>query len=463
MTAEPSAKLLVFVRHPQPGETKTRLIPLLGEAGAADLQRQMTEHTLATAEAAGRRWGFAVEIRYAGGSADRMRRWLGHGRRCRAQVGSNIGERMHNALREALAEGCERVVIIGTDIPALSGAILARAFERLAEHDVVLGPAADGGYYLIGAGRRCPPDALSNLFSGIAWSTGRVLAQSLERIRAGGLTHRLLETLHDVDRPRDLCIWGRHSTPAGSRPQPVSVSVIIPALNESGCLPRALASIGDRSGVEKIVVDGGSTDGTAQLATAHGATVLTAPPSRAKQMNAGAALAQGEVLIFLHADTRLPKGFEKSVRACLRRPGVVLGAFRLRIDHRARRLRIIERVANWRSRYLKMPYGDQALFLEKSVFQKLGGYADIPIMEDFDLVRRARKYGRVTVAPAAVVTSARRWENLGVLRTWLVNQAMIFGHCIGISPQRLAAWYRYRPENRSGASGPLEKRAGGET
>jgi hypothetical protein len=128
---------------------------------------------------------------------------------------------------------------------------------------------------------------------------------------------------------------------------------------------------------------------------------------------------------------------------------VVAGAFRLAIDSRAAGIRFIERMTDLRSRYLQLPYGDQALFMKKSVFEAIGGFADLPIMEDFVLMRRLRRKGKIVILPAAVITSPRRWQHFGILKTWLVNQMIVIAFYLGISPERLARWYR-REAGKSG-------------
>lgn len=220
------------------------------------------------------------------------------------------------------------------------------------------------------------------------------------------------------------------------------VSVIIPALNEAGAIGATLRQIPRTEEVEVIVVDGGSSDHTRAIARACGARVIHASGGRAHQMNAGAAVARGEILLFLHADTRLPADFVRVVRKTLSRTGVIAGVFRLRIGSPQWRLRIVEALANFRSRYLCAPYGDQALFLRSRHFRAAAGFAKLPIMEDFEFVRRIARWGRIAIAPAAVITSARRWERLGILRTTVVNQAIIVAYLLGVSPARLAVWYR---------------------
>jgi len=220
------------------------------------------------------------------------------------------------------------------------------------------------------------------------------------------------------------------------------ISIIIPTLNEAENIAGTVNAVSEVPGVEVIVADGGSTDDTVALAGSAGATIVTAPRIRAAQMNAGASAASGAALLFLHADTRLPRGFEKHVRRTLARPGVAAGAFEVRFDVHPRGLGIIERLVNWRSRRLGLPYGDQGIFIRAEVFRALGGFADLPIMEDFEFMRCVRRYGRVKIVPARVVTSGRRWQALGVVRTTLINQGMTIGYYAGIPVDRLAAWYR---------------------
>jgi rSAM/selenodomain-associated transferase 2 len=197
-------------------------------------------------------------------------------------------------------------------------------------------------------------------------------------------------------------------------------------------------------GVEVLVVDGGSNDNTADIAKALGANVLESPAGRAAQMNTGARAARGDILLFLHGDTLLAPGFVEQVRVALSQPGVAAGAFRLVIDGKDFGLRIIEWLANFRSKVLQMPYGDQAIFVRADMFYDLGGFPDLPIMEDFELVRRLKQKGRIKILPLAATTSPRRWQKLGVLQTTAINQVIIVAYMFGANPRRLAEWYRRR-------------------
>lgn len=221
-----------------------------------------------------------------------------------------------------------------------------------------------------------------------------------------------------------------------------NISIIIPALNEAGSIGNVLAELREIPGIELFVVDGGSNDNTVELAKSLGVRVLSAPAGKANQMNAGAQAAQGDILLFLHSDTKLVPGFESQVRKALARPGVSAGAFALSIDARGFDLRMIEWLVNLRSRVMQMPYGDQGIFVTADMFFAVGGFPSQPIMEDFELVRKLKKRGRIAILPLRASTSARRWRKLGVLRTTYINQAIIIRYLLGANPEKLADWYR---------------------
>jgi hypothetical protein len=176
-------------------------------------------------------------------------------------------------------------------------------------------------------------------------------------------------------------------------------------------------------------------------------------------MNAGAAMANGNVLLFLHADTRLPSNWTKMVGESLSTCKVALGAFNFGVAGTFPGKRVLERAVNWRSRRRQLPYGDQALFLRRAIFEEEGGFADLPIMEDFEFVRRLRRRGRVIIAPGTAVTSGRRWRRSGLLRTTLRNQFVIAGYQVGISPHKLARFYRGRLNGHSSQRPRNEKNA----
>ena len=220
------------------------------------------------------------------------------------------------------------------------------------------------------------------------------------------------------------------------------ISIIIPVLNEASLIKDTLSRLQHNPDVEIIVVDGGSSDRTVSLAKQIGVAVITVTGGRAAQMNAGAAIAQGKILLFLHVDTQLPANYPTIITETLLQPNIIAGAFELAIDGAATSLRLVEMLVKIRSRFCSLPYGDQAIFLTKQVFTEIGGFAQLPIMEDFELVQRLQRQGKIAIAPTPVITSARRWQKLGVIKTTLINQLIILGYYLGISPLKLKNFYR---------------------
>lgn len=194
--------LIIFTRYPEPGNTKTRLIPVLGAEGAATLQRQMTEHKLAEVDKLLSFYPLSVEVHFAGGNEQLMQEWLGSSLVYRRQSEGDIGDRMASAFQLSFAAGMTAGVLIGSDCPDLNASLMAEAFQLLRQHDLVLGPALDGGYYLIGLRRLIP-----ELFTGIPWSTAEVLQQTITIAKRLGLAVAKLPLLSDVDRPEDLSVW----------------------------------------------------------------------------------------------------------------------------------------------------------------------------------------------------------------------------------------------------------------
>lgn len=418
-------KIIVFTRYPEPGTTKTRLISALGSDGAAKLQREMTEYTMRTVREFSKSDNVSVEVRYEGGSEDLVREWLGSDLNVCPQGGGDLGQRMSRAFEDAFGGGFQNVVIVGTDCPELNVPLLIRALDSTEVEDLVLGPAADGGYYLIGLNRPVPA-----LFDGISWGESDVLKVTMQIADSNKLTMALLEKLTDVDRPEDIHVWNR------------TISIIIPTLNEESRIARSLDSLDGASNIEVIVVDGESDDRTVDVARSRGVKVIRGPRFRAKQMNLGAAEAKGELLLFLHADTLLPPGFDFHVRSTLADRETIAGAFEFRTDSSLLSMRFIEKLVNWRSRKLKMPYGDQAIFVRKQDFFRHGRFPEIPAMDDFEFMKRLGRLGRITIAPAPAVTSARRWTSIGVWKGTAINQAMIICYMLGVSSDRLSRWYK---------------------
>ncbi|MFA6147187.1 MAG: TIGR04283 family arsenosugar biosynthesis glycosyltransferase [bacterium] len=241
------------------------------------------------------------------------------------------------------------------------------------------------------------------------------------------------------------------------------ISVIIPTLDEEEGIGRAIRSCREAGPCEVIVVDGGSRDRTVEIARAEADAVIIAPRGRAAQMNAGAAVARGEVLLFLHADTLLPRGSVPAAVATLQDPAVIGGAFRVRLaaSRGAGRyvraaLGITGRMIGARAAVSRSYSGDQAIFVRAEAFRAAGGYPEIPLMEDVELSRRMRRAGMTVLLPLRVETSGRRWEAWGPLRTVLFMWRLRIGHLLGRTPSRSAESYRRGPAR--GGRPPLKRR-----
>jgi rSAM/selenodomain-associated transferase 2 len=221
----------------------------------------------------------------------------------------------------------------------------------------------------------------------------------------------------------------------------MSVSVIIPTLNEEEWIAGAVESALAAGAAEVIVVDGGSVDRTTRFATASGARILLTDPMRARQLNRGAEAASNPVLIFLHADSRLPSGSALSAEAALAK-NCVFGGFRIRFAEPDSKLRLAEKMINLRTAITRAPWGDQGQFIRRDTLLASGGFREIPIMEDYELAHRMKRAGRTSILPIAITTSGRRFLQKGVLRTAAINWSIIWRYRRGVDPEKLARAYR---------------------
>jgi rSAM/selenodomain-associated transferase 2 len=228
----------------------------------------------------------------------------------------------------------------------------------------------------------------------------------------------------------------------------MSLSVVVPMLNEAAALPALLAHLRQlqADGAEVVLVDGGSTDDSAMLARSAGFTVVEAERGRGRQMNAGARHAHGDVLLFLHADTRLPDGAVQQVtqalapvsRGCM----AVWGRFDVHITGQSPWLRVVARMMNLRSRLTGIATGDQALFVRRAVFEACGGFPEQPLMEDIELSRRLKRVSPPACLRARAITSGRRWESRGVWRTIVLMWRLRLAYWLGASAESIAKVYR---------------------
>ncbi|MDB5601492.1 MAG: glycosyl transferase [Xanthobacteraceae bacterium] len=225
------------------------------------------------------------------------------------------------------------------------------------------------------------------------------------------------------------------------------LSVIVPVLNEADGIAASLAALAPlrERGAELIVADGGSQDDTVTLARPLADQVVVAPRGRAAQMNAGAAVATGDMLLFLHVDTQLPPDAGTLIAQGLKQSGHAWGRFDVRIDGTHFLLPVIAAMMNTRSRLTGIATGDQAVFVSREAFQNVGGFPDLPLMEDIALSKRLKRLGRPLCLRARVTTSGRRWERHGVARTIMLMWRLRLAYWLGADPAELAKQYGYRP------------------
>lgn len=232
----------------------------------------------------------------------------------------------------------------------------------------------------------------------------------------------------------------------------MSLSVVVPMLNEAAALPALLNHLRhlQANGAEVVLVDGGSHDDSTSLARAAGFTVVEVERGRARQMNAGARHAHGDIVLFLHADTRLPDGAMQQVIQALapasspeaHRLAPVWGRFDVRISGRSPWLRVVARMMNLRSRLTGIATGDQAIFVQRGAFEACGGFPEQPLMEDIELSRRLKRLSRPACLRARALTSGRRWESRGVWRTIVLMWRLRLAYWLGASPESIAKAYR---------------------
>lgn len=476
--------LLIFGRYPIPGKTKTRLIPALGPLGAAECHRRLTERTVAIARSFVNRTLLScptsIGFYYDGGTTAQFQRWLDNRDGCKSaesqidfqrQCNGDLGQRMRCAITESFKNGASKVLLVGTDLPDLAPEHFEAGFEALNTHDLVLGPSMDGGYWLVGMGNKSIKSSIAlknkrdhqnrktaDIFDHIDWGTEQVLAQTIAAAEKLNLKTYQLDLLNDLDTPDDLKGYElnmaknqeNRENPVGAKKEETGelplISVIIPALNEASRIGSSIKSALHLNS-EIIVVDGGSRDDTVLVAKEAGATkIITGVRGRAPQQNLGAQAAKGEILLFLHADTILPPDYAESLFISLLDTDNIAGAFSFKTDSSTPLMKLVSVGVNLRSRWLKMPYGDQALFFRRAVFYKSGGFPQSTIAEDLLLIRaltmgRSIKRGKLAILPACVITSARRWNSVGILRTTIINLTILSAILLGVSSESLAWLY----------------------
>mgnify|MGYP001178166776 CR=1 FL=1 len=422
----PPPVVLLFAKTPRTGLAKTRLAADLGEDRAIDLYRAMVERQLREIPPS-----WPVEIHFTPVEAEEeMRTWLGSARHFRPQADGDLGRRLRKAFGAAFARGATSVIALGGDCPELDRATFHEASTRLGRADLVLGPASNGGYYLL-ALRRAAPE----LFDNIPWDSDQVLATTLARAKLFGLSRELLTPKADID---DAKAYRAYLSRVVRNSSSDSLTIIIPTLNESAHLRATLdAAAQSLPSARLIVADGQSTDRTREIAAQHGAHVIVTRRGRARQCRAAAAIADSDWLLFLHADTRLPPEAGTLFSRFTIETDAQIATFRLRFDSPS----LLLRACGWFTRFDSVftRFGNQGILIRREFYDALGGFPDWPLFEDVALLQRARAATRVRSLPACVTTSARRFNQRGVLAQQWRNARLLVRYLLGTPPAELAA------------------------
>jgi rSAM/selenodomain-associated transferase 1 len=430
--------LLIFLRYPDAGKVKRRLSEEIGSERAAEVYEKLIRRTLGVASDFKRR---TPEVRIAlfhtpQDPGEKLKnKFRGPWEFC-AQEGEHLGVRMANALEAAFATGADKAVLIGTDLSDIEAVDIEGAFRNIGEKAAVLGPAADGGFYLIGSDR---PIAAPFHFN--VWGTGDVFARTARELESAGFRIHLTAERRDVDCKRDLDLLDRDFLFDSS------ISIIIPTLADAQELSPLLLYLESSlwPGDEIVVVQGGAFEKAALRRISSSLAVVSTRKGRGIQQNAGAILSKGTILFFLHDDTVPPPEFPYLIRRACRDYPAALGCFKLRFLPSNRALGLIASWANLRTALFKLPYGDQGLFCRKEIFERAGGFGRSYLMEDVDLVGKFRKMGQgggaVSILPVPVYSSPNRYLRKGVLKASLLNHSTFLLAALGCDERILYRKY----------------------
>lgn len=412
--------LIVFTREPEPGKTKTRLMPYLSPEQCAELHRCMLKDISREM----RKADAALIVAYTGentGDPVFLRSIMGKSALFIRQRGGDIGSRMQNAIEDVLGLGYDKAVLIGTDIPEIKAETINASLDLLESCDVVMGPTYDGGYYLIGM-KALHPEA----FNVESYGGSTVFDETAGSLRKAGLSVRETDAYADLDTKDDLSGFRRRmrkdphlrkSRTGRFLAQTAKISVIVPVYNEAAEIGRLIGQLKPyRNDCEIIIVDGESTDGTPEKICEYAGEasrdilILKEKKSRSLQMNAGAGKATGDILFFLHCDSVLPDDFPDEILHVMSAND--WGCFRIRFTSSNFFMLTNCIVSNYRALCRKLPFGDQGIFIDRDMFFEAGMFPEIPLMEDYEFSMRM-KHRKGVKGPGLtgkwLVTSARRY------------------------------------------------------
>jgi uncharacterized protein len=429
-----SKALIVFMRYPERGKVKSRLAEEVGTEEAYRVYRMLCRRTL----------GIAADFRHENPDVRIFVSFTPRGKQSQLQqeypgpwtfvpqAGTHLGDRMGRAFDSVLSAGFRHAVLIGTDLADLQTMDIEQAFRTIEGGSAVLGPARDGGFYLIGLDRPCP-----SALSFRDWGTNQIHDRTSRALMEAGLSVGRTAVRRDVDRIEDLAFLRQDTLLRGR------LSVIVPTLGP----PEMLEAPLDRLlrllwPDDEIIVVEGREGARPQVQEISGQmTHLLTGRGRGLQLDCAAQRATGDVLLFLHDDSTAPDNFAYVVRKILQAPESSLGCFQLRFSPQNKTLEMVAKWANLRTNLLKLPYGDQGLFCRREVFRAAGGFRRRYLMEDVDFVKHCRQLGRLLILPDEIVTSPQRYLSKGVLRASLQNHCIMLLYRLGVPDRKLYSLY----------------------
>lgn len=418
--------LIIFYKNPVKGKVKTRIAKTLGADKALEIYKNLADHNVNITSGLVN----CDKVVFYSDSIENKDVWSEKKFIKQEQKGHDLGERLINAFKKAFTSGYKKVVVIGTDCDRINQEHIEIAFEKLNDSSAVIGPAIDGGYYLLGM-RKLIPD----LFINKSWSTSNVFSETLLTLKKKRINFSTLDILSDVDEEKDLKTYA---------PLKNTISIIIPTYNEAdniGNLIDYLKNSQKQYLLEILVVDGGSKDDTVKIAKSRGATVIISPKKgRAVQMNAGAEIANGEILYFLHADTLPPNNYDETIVETLINNNH-WGSFKIKFDHNHWLLIFIA----WFTKlnFIFFRFGDQSLFLKKELFTAIGKFNPAQIVfEDTEIARRLKLFSKGKIIHDPVITSARKFKDNGVYKMSLIFFYVWILYLLGASQDKILYHYK---------------------
>lgn len=426
--------IILFTRVPIAGKTKTRMQPYLSEKECAKMHKSMLKDIYK--ECKSTKADIFVcytpyEERYT------LLRILDKNKNYIVQRGKDIGERMYNAIKDVLELGYESCVLIGSDIAELKKIHIDAAFKRLEYADIVFGKTVDGGYYLVGMKK-----AVKEVFEVEKYGNNKVFENTLKRIESIGFKVGYTKTLYDIDIKEDLAFFRHRIRKYGLKParnykniqkrnlgkfamDNLKISIVIPIYNEEKTVLNLQNQLKEfYNDCEIIFVDGGSTDNTLNLINKK-YTLIHSRKGRANQMNSGAKKSTGDVIFFLHCDSILPKNFMGEIKEVMKNHE--FGCFGIKFrGKKSLLMSICALISNHRAAVRKIAFGDQGIFIDRELFFLMGGFEDIPIMEDYNLsLRLKEKNIKLGMTKSYILTSERRFSGNSIEKLklmWKMNR-----------------------------------------